>query len=32
MIYPTIDTPPGVPGVSKNWEDQNEDHINELER
>ena len=28
----TIDTPPGVPGVSKNPEDQPEDHFVELER
>ncbi len=27
----TIDTPPGVPGVSKNLEDQTEDHFGELE-
>ena len=28
----TIDAPPGVPGVSKNPEDQTEDHFGELER
>ena len=28
----TIDTPPGVPGVSKNPEDQTEDHFGNLER
>ena len=28
----TIDMPPGVPGMSKNLEDQTEDHFSELER
>ena len=27
-----IDTPSGVPGVSKNLEDQTDDHFGELER
>ena len=29
--YSTIDMPPGVPGVSKNLEDQTEDYFGELE-
>ena len=31
MIFSTIDMPPGVPGESKNPEDQTEDHFGELE-
>ena len=32
LFHSTIDTPPGVPGVSKNPHDQTEVHSGELER
>ena len=32
LFHSTIDKPPGVPGVSKNPEDQTEVHSGELER
>ena len=32
LFHSTIDVPPGVPGVSKNPNDQREVHSGELER
>ena len=32
LFHSTIDTPPGVPGMLKNPEDQTEVHSGELER
>ena len=32
LFYSIIDVPPGVPGVSKNPDDQTEVHSGELER
>ena len=32
LKFSTIDTPPGVTGVSKNPKDQTEDHVGKLER